>query len=145
VKRTRRKTARLLAVFCIAGAGAVLAQGAQFRVRLSTVPISAAERATVTGHGQAMATLDGRRLTVSGTFSGLQGPATTAALHLGRATGVRGPAIHELNVSSSADGELSGTVSLSRSEVQALEDGRVYIQIHSEAATDGNLWGWLLE
>jgi hypothetical protein len=28
--------------------------------------------------------------------------------------------------------------------VEALKAGRFYIQLHSERAPDGNLWGWLL-
>jgi len=28
--------------------------------------------------------------------------------------------------------------------VTDLEKGRFYVQLHSEKAPDGNLWGWLL-
>lgn len=126
------------------GLSLALAQDDAFMARLSTVPISPNERASVTGIGSASAGLDGRRLTVRGRFEGLQGPASVARLYMGAATGVRGAAIHELVVEHLANGALSGTVELSRAEVQALRDGRIYIQIHSEAAPDGNLWGWLL-
>lgn len=124
---------------------AAAAQDAQYRARLSTVPISAAERETITGRGSASASLDGRELTITGSFEGLQGAATTAHLHLSPVTGVRGPAILELTVGGGVAGSLSGTVELNRSQAQALRDGRIYIQIASDAAPDGNLWGWLLE
>jgi hypothetical protein len=39
---------------------------------------------------------------------------------------------------------VSGVVELSRAEAQALRDGRIYLQIDSEPAPEGNLWGWLL-
>lgn len=120
------------------------AQEGDFSTRLSTVPISPREQASVTGLGTARAELDGRRLTVQGRFEGLQGPASAARLHLGVATGVRGAPIHELDVERAASGSVSGRVELSRAEAQALRDGRMYIQIDSVTAPEGNLWGWLL-
>lgn len=128
-------------------AAAAVAQGPrgdQFAARISTVPISPADRDTVTGSGSATGRLDGRRLRVQGTFSGLAGPATTGALHLGSVMGVRGPAIAALDVTAAASGEIAGNVELSAAQVDALRSGRVYIQLHSAAAPEGNLWGWLL-
>ena len=120
------------------------AQTTAFRVRLTTVPIDPGTQATTTGMGRAQATLDRRRLVVSGAFEGLQGAASAARLHLGDALGVRGPAIHELEVSHATQGSLSASIELSAREVEALRAGQLYIQIHSESAPDGNLWGWLL-
>jgi hypothetical protein len=131
----------LAAVCCVT----TLAQGNEFSARLSTVPISAAERDRITGGGSATATLDGRRLVISGSFRGLQGPATAGALHMSPATGVRGPAISEVGVDHETSGSVAGSVELSRDQVQALRDGRLYLEIASEAAPEGNLWGWLLE
>ena len=138
---TLRHALAVTALSCWAVAG--LAQEA-FETRLSIVPINRSNQAATTGVGHARVELDGNRLTVEGRFEGLQGPATVASLHLGAATGVRGPAIHDLTVTSAAAGELSGSVRLSNREVDALRDGRIYIQVHSESAPDGNLWGWLL-
>ena len=59
--------------------------------------------------------------------------------------GVRGDAISELSVEASVSGTFSGNVELTQEQVQRLRQGRLYIQIHSEAAPEGNLWGWLLE
>jgi hypothetical protein len=108
------------------------------------VPIGAAERETITGQGTATATLEGRRLIVHGSYQGLHGPATHAALHAGPVMGVRGAAFADLNVEPAEAGEFSATLQLSRSQIEALRAGKVYIQIHSAAAPEGNLWGWLL-
>ena len=43
-----------------------------------------------------------------------------------------------------ASGTISGTFTLTSIQVADLEKGRLYIQLHSEKAPDGNLWGWLL-
>lgn len=121
-----------------------VAQTEAFEVRITTVPISFADRDTVTGAGRARATLSGRELAIEGEFDGLQGAATRAALHAGAARGVRGEAFAEIEVGHTRAGKFSGHVSLGRAELAALREGRVYLQIHSEAAPDGNLWGWLL-
>jgi hypothetical protein len=139
------RVVRIVAAGCgLIGLSLVLAQEGDFSARLSTVPISPQQQASVTGLGSARAELDGRRLTVQGHFEGLQGPASAARLHLGIAMGVRGAPIHELDVEPSASGRVSGVVELSRAEAQALRDGRIYLQIDSEPAPEGNLWGWLL-
>ena len=36
------------------------------------------------------------------------------------------------------------TLDLTPLQVTDLEKGRFYVQLHSEKAPDGNLWGWLL-
>jgi hypothetical protein len=115
-----------------------------FQARLGRMPVDARNQATVAGIGDATAELNGRRLEISGQFTGLKGPATAASLHLGLAVGVRGPAVHALEVTAAADGELRGSVELTPEQIEALRSGRLYIQVDSEPAPDGNLWGWLL-
>jgi hypothetical protein len=115
-----------------------------FKVRLSPVPVDATSRNTTTGNGAATATLAGNKLTISGTFEGLQAAATAARLHTGKVTGIRGTAFAELEVSKAPAGTLSGSLTLTREQIDNLKRGRLYIQIHSEKAPDGNLWGWLL-
>ena len=141
----RRMATVAVAGLSLAWLSVGLTQDLEFKTRLSTVPISPQTAAAVTGTGAASAQLSGRQLTVNGTFQGLQGAASVARLHMGAITGVRGAAVHELEVERAASGRLSGSVQLSRSEVQALRDGRLYIQIDSESAPEGNLWGWLLQ
>jgi len=135
----------------LAGASlpATAQSGDKFTARLGWVPTAgAADRANVTGKGSATGTLSGRKLTISGAFDGLAAPATVARLHQGVAKGARGAAITDLTISKAASGMLSGSVDLTVAQVDALRQGKLYIQVHSEkgVAPDGsNLWGWLLK
>jgi hypothetical protein len=125
---------------------ALSAQAARtFTVRLSPVPVDGPPMmATIAGLGVATATLAGSRLTVSGSFQGLKSPATLLKLHRG-IRGVRGPAIVDLASPTAAPaGTFSATVELSASQVDDLNRGRLYLQLYSEKAPEGNLWGWLL-
>ncbi len=99
--------------------------------------------ATVAGSGSATAVLNGSKLTVTGTFEGLKSPATIVQLHRGQ-RGVRGPAILDLQATKATSGTISGTLDLNPQQVQDLQNARLYIQLHSEKAPDGNLWGWLM-
>jgi len=118
------------------------AQDQTFKARLAPVPV-ANTRDGITGLGAATATLSGRSLSIRGTFEGLQTAATIAQLHLGP-RGVRGPVIFDLTVTKATSGTLTGTFTLTPELVEAVKLGRFYLQIHSEKAPDGNLWGWLL-
>jgi hypothetical protein len=122
------------------------AQGPEekFKTRLSPVGIEASKRAEITGSGSVSAVLAGAKLSITGTFDGLQGAATVAHVQQGVATGVRGPAIADLDVSHATSGSITGTIMLTPEQVESLRKGKLYIQIHSEKAPDGNLWGWLL-
>jgi CHRD domain len=130
---------------CLCMALSSVAQNQErFTARLSPVPIDANQRSSVIGKGAANAVLVGTKLTITGTFDGLAGPATVARLHLGPATGVRGTAFHDLTVSKAVSGTFSGSFDLTPEQVESLKKNKIYIQIHSEKAPDGNLWGWLL-
>jgi hypothetical protein len=115
----------------------------QFRARLSVVPIDVTQQNTVAGNGAVTATLTGPKLTVAGTFSNLKSPATIAKIHVG-SKGIRGPALFDLTVSKATSGTLEGTFDLTPQQVDDLTKSRFYIQLHSEKAPEGNLWGWLL-
>jgi hypothetical protein len=123
-----------------------LQAGAQqsFKVRLRPVPIEASTAANTTGAGEATAQLAGTKLTVRGNFAGLKGAATVAHLHQGAVMGVRGPAIADVSVPAVTNGNFTADVTLTAAQVEALRQGHIYLQIHSETAPDGNLWGWLL-
>jgi len=58
--------------------------------------------------------------------------------------GVRGSSFADLTVSKGTSGTVSGSLDLTPEQVQSLRKGQFYIQIHSEKAPEGNLWGWLL-
>jgi hypothetical protein len=116
----------------------------RFKTRLAPVALDAGMRATVSGTGSAAATLAGTKFTVTGTFDGLLSRATTARIHLSRVTGIRGPAILDLTVSQETGGTVSGTFDLTPEQIDSLKKGKFYIQINSEKAPEGNLWGWLM-
>lgn len=115
-----------------------------FIARLSTVPMDLTMASTIAGSGSVTASLKGRTLVLTGQFSGLKTPATVARVHRGPTRGMRGSAIFDLTVTAGTSGELTGTVELSAAQVEDLEKGRLYVQLHSEKAPEGNLWGWLL-
>ncbi len=117
---------------------------ARYKLRLSPVPLDIAMRSTVAGRGSATAVLKGNVLTVNGTFDGLRSPASAARLHLGPAMGIRGMPFGDLTISKATEGTISGSVTLTPDQARALERSRVYLQVSSERAPDGNLWGWLV-
>lgn len=127
-------------------AGAQSTQADVFHARLSPVPINIAMMSTIAGNGSLTATLSGKQLTIQGTFEGLRSPATTAQIH--RAPkGIPGAAVPntDLTVTKAAKGDISGTLELTPDQISDLRAGRWYVQIQSERAPDGNLWGWLLK
>jgi len=114
----------------------------RYKARLSPVPVDFVTLGAVTGSGSATAVLTGSKLTISGTFEGLGGPATVANLHRGP-LGIRGPAVMSLTVTKATQGTITGSFDLKPNQIDDLKLRRLYIQIHSEKAPDGNLWGWL--
>src|ERR1700730_17569248 len=141
---------RSVAVLGVAGVLVLFAQpGAaknqeKYNVRLPTVPMDGGMRDAVAGSGSASALLAGTKLTINGTFGGLRSPATAARLHSGLAMGVRGAPVGELTVSKALNVTITVSLDLTPDQVQILRKGRLYIQISSEKAPDGNLWGWFL-
>lgn len=115
-----------------------------FKTRLAPVALDAAMKSTIAGTGAATATLAGTKFAVNGTFEGLKSNATMAHIHQGSAPGVRGPKLLDLTVTKSMSGTFSGSFDLTPDQLEALKKGKWYVQIHSEKAPDGNLWGWLL-
>jgi hypothetical protein len=114
-----------------------------FKARLTPVPIDVSMQAAVAGIGEATAVLAGKQVTISGTFGGLRSPATSAQIRRGP-KGLRGPVLFDLTVSKAAKGAISGSFELTPEQIADLRGGRWYVQIQSERAPDGNLWGWLL-
>jgi hypothetical protein len=131
-------------VLLLLSAAAAAQNEARYKVRLAPVPMDIAMRSTVAGSGSATAVLKGMSLTINGTFEGLRSPATTARLHQGPTMGLRGMPFADLMISKAANGTISGSVTLTPEQARALERGRVYLQISSERAAEGNLWGWIV-
>ena len=122
----------------------VHAQAPQYRARLSIVPIDVSMQSTIAGSGAVTATLKGSTLTISGTFNGLRTAATVARVHRSPRTAMRGAPIGDLTATANTTGTISGSIELTKEQIDDLAAGRIYIQLHSEKAPDGNLWGWLL-
>jgi CHRD domain len=133
-----------LAVAWVAVTGVRAQESPTFRARLSPVPISADMVARVTGSGSVTGALRATTLTLAGLFTGLQSPATVAQVHIGERTGVRGPAVFDVRVDRATTGSISATIELTETQIASLKRGSFYLQLHSEKAPDGNLWGWLL-
>jgi hypothetical protein len=145
----RRLAIAAIALAAIAVSAPLTAQtGDTYTARLGWVPTTPADRPNVIGKGSATGTLSGRKLTISGTFEGLAAPATVARVHQGIAKGARGAAIGDLTVTQGASGKLSGAVDLSPEQVEALKQGKIYVQLHTGKGVqpDGStLWGWFLK
>jgi hypothetical protein len=134
----------LIGILLLGAAASVAGQAKTYKARLSPVPIDVAMQATVAGAGTMTATRTGAKLALTGSFEGLKSPATRAQLHKGPVTGVRGPAVGDLEVAHATSGAITGTIDLTPALQEDLDKGRLYVQLHSEGAPDGNLWGWLL-
>ena len=116
-----------------------------FKARLSAVPADARTRADLAGSGSASAVLTGTKVAITSSYEGLLSAATSASLHSSVAAGVRGPVIGDLTISKATSGTVSGSVELTPAQLTSLRKGGLYIQIDSEKAPDGVLWGWFLK
>ena len=121
----------------------VQAQAPQYRGRLSLMPLDIAMQNVIAGSGSAAATLKGSTLNITGTFTGLKTPATVARVHRSAKPGMRGAPIGDLTVTTDTSGTISGSVELTKEQISDLAAGRLYVQLHSQKAPEGNLWGWL--
>jgi len=134
----------LLLVLLVLAVGSAWAQSPrQFRGRLSPMPLDLAMQSTVAGSATVTATLTGNTLSITGSFKDLKTPATVVRLHRSDKAGLRGPAIGDLTATSATSGAITGSIELTPDQVTDLANSRIYVQLHSEKAPDGNLWGWL--
>lgn len=138
---TRRLLVLALLMFAASSAGAQSPR--QFRARLSPVPLDVAMQSTIAGAGSVTATLTGNTLAISGTFKDLKTPATVVRVHHSPKAGIRGAAIGDLKATSGTSGTITGSIELTPDQITDLSSNRLYIQLHSEKAPEGNLWGWL--
>jgi hypothetical protein len=139
-----RSIAGLLLAGLVGFAPIAQAQAAKtFKTHLSPVPV-AAYNANIVGTGSVTATLSGTKLAISGTYEGLASPATQAKLFKSTRPGMRGDALLDLKVSGGTSGTVTGQFDLTPAQVQEISASRYYVQVHSEKAPDGNLWGWLM-
>jgi CHRD domain len=124
--------------------GAASPAAVTFHIRLSPGPRLVGTRADRSGGGSVTATLEGSKLTLQGSFSGLLAVPTGAHLRMGSLPGVRGPLVAELTISPATTGTLSGTVQLTTEQLASLRKGGLYVEIDSDKAPEGDLWGWII-
>ncbi|MBC6995409.1 CHRD domain-containing protein [Neolewinella lacunae] len=104
--------------------------------------------------GATMVERDGNTITVSGSFSGLMAPVATqivggAHIHLGIA-GRNGPVIFPLTLDLSADSTgatiaaADNIFTLTDEQVTAMDEERLYVNIHSAAVMSGELRGQIM-
>ena len=136
--------AMLQALLVSLALAALQAAPAPMRARLSPVPVDATTQTAITGLGSATATLSGTTLTIEGTYKGLQTAATTVKVFESPQRGLRGPLVGQFAAGGGTSGAFSGTVTLTREQAAAFAKGLLYVQLQSEKAPEGNLWGWLL-
>ena len=130
----------LAALFYALAAAPALAEN--YQTDIGPTPLDGTNRANIMGRGWVLATLEGSKFTIHGTFAGLSSAATDAHLCLGNVMGGTGPAIHDISVSQAASGEISGSLTLTPAEITALKTGKIYVLLNSQKAPKGNLWGW---
>jgi hypothetical protein len=137
----------LLLCTCFLGMllGAAMPGDTTFHFRLSPGPRLVGTRADTSGSGSVTATLEGSKLSLKGSFGGLLGVPTSAHLSMGSLPGVRGPVISDLTASPATSGTLSGSVQLTPEQISALRKGGLYVEIDSDKAPEGDLWGWIME
>jgi hypothetical protein len=94
-----------------------------------------------TGTGSATVTLDPSTGTVnvSGTYANLTKAATAAHLHGPASTTGTAPIVVTLMVSGGTSGTISGGGTLTPSEVSDLQNGQMYLNVHSAEFTDGEI------
>jgi CHRD domain len=131
-----------VATLCVAQS-AVAQGGEAYKARLTRVPVDTEMLATVDGSGSLTAVLNGKKLVINGVFTGLKSPAADAHIHFG-AKAVRGPVILDVPIPNSTSGTISASIDLTPEQVAGLKSSSLYIQINSQGAPAGNLWGWFL-
>ena len=139
----------MMRVFAMFTLVVVIASGVaaaeRYQVYLSAMPFNDAQQPIMTGKGSASATLERNTLSISGSFTGLSGPATKAHLSLSKGPGIPGAPLVDLTLEGDVAGKVTGQVELDPSQLAALRSGKLYIQIDSEKKPSGHLWGWLLD
>lgn len=102
--------------------------------------------------GTATATLDGDKLTIIGTFNGLQSNLqevanTGSSVHIHQgAQGTTGPVVFSLATTTTdqRNGSFTGTKNLSKEEQQAFKNGLFYVNVHTVNNPSGEIRGQLI-
>ena len=135
------KLLSLLVISCLT-LSIVNAQSAQYRARLSELPVSPQTYRDITGVGEVFATLNGSTLTVTGSFEGMSSAASVAHVH-NAPKAMNGPPIGALQATALPTGEVTGELELTVEQIEALRNEELYIVVHSENNPGGEIRGWL--
>lgn len=97
------------------------------------------------GDGDVTATLATRTVSIVGDYRGLASPVTKVRLLTGTAPGVPSATpMAELTSTGGTAGAISGQLRLTPAQINLLKAGRLYVQVETQAAPGGALWGWLM-
>ena len=102
----------------------------------------------VHGHGFGSFALTGDRLTFNIAYQGLSGPAAAAHIHGPAAIGANADVIIDLSPFNGGtfgtNGTLSGSITLTPSQLAMLVDGRTYVNVHTPNNPNGEIRGQIL-
>ena len=121
---------------------AIAADAYDFRARLSPMPTTPQTKNSITGSGEAVVSLAGNTLRLTGEFAGMSSAATMAHIHNGPPA-QPGPVVAALTATAGTGGTLSAEIELTDEQVAALRANALYVQIHSATNPAGELRGWL--
>jgi len=126
-----------LALFLVAG----VAQADQIKFKAVLAP---GPGVISSGKGAATASLDtaSKTLTWDVDYSGLSGPVTAAHLHGPADPGANAPVVVPFNGSLATP--IKGSATLTDAQIQQLEAGKWYVNIHTEANKPGEIRGQLV-
>jgi CHRD domain-containing protein len=137
MRRTFLLSLGFLALFLVAG----VAQADQIKFKAVLAP---GPGVTSSGKGAATASLDtaSKTLTWDVDYSGLSGPVTAAHIHGPADPGANAPVVVPFNGSLASP--IKGSATLTDAQIQQLEAGKWYVNIHTEANKPGEIRGQLV-
>src|SRR5580704_10314305 len=125
---------RVGALALLISGSAAMAASEEYQVSLGPAARTNATQRIAVGRGAVKVSYDGQQLSIDGTFGGLVSPATDAHLCQGMGIGVGGTCGPALTVSQDTSGTVTGNITLTPAQQQALRAGQLYIQINSVKA-----------
>ena len=134
----------LLAACLVLPFAALPAAAAVLHFHATLVAASEVPPNPTSGKGSADATLDtaSGKLDYTVTWSGLTGPSTMAHFHgpapVGKNAGV------QINLGMSPVSPLHGTATLTPDEITEIENGQMYVNVHTEAHKGGEIRGQVM-
>jgi hypothetical protein len=141
-------TLRSTLVACtLAIAFAVPAHAEMMTFKADMKPASEVPPNATTGSGAVTATYDteSKKLTYSGTYSGLSGPAIAAHFHGPAEPGKNAPVVVPIFAAATAKSPFEGSATLTDAQAADLLGGRMYVNVHTAANKGGEIRGQVLK